>query len=252
MRLICIASPKGGDGATFIAANLAYALALRHGNCLAADINVQRRTLDLSFGVSDKLVFDLSDVVSNTCNLSDAIIQTDTANLDFITSPQTADVDGDFCTKALKILQDTKYDYVVADIPCSCIKSALPLCNMMIFVSSPSKASVRCLGKECDGVDCFEKTFVIINKILPELIESKIWENADDICDTCGIRPLGFIPFEPEAEIMQSRGVPAASEKTLKISRAFENIANRISGTKVCSVDFDYKSPYYKIFKKFI
>lgn len=253
MKLICVVSPKGGDGTTLVAANLAYALALHHGTCLAADMNTHRRTLDLTLGVSDKIIFDIGDVIADTCDIDDAIIKTEFANLDFVTSSQTAEVDEDFCAKALgKILQTVKYDYIIADIPYSFVKTVLPLCDMMIFVSSPSQASVRCLAAACAETDCFEKTHLIINKIIPELIENNIWNNADDICDTCGIVPLGFIPFEPEAEIIQSRGTPAASKTVLKLSQAIGNIAKRISGEKVCSVDFDYKSPYYKVFKKFI
>ncbi len=253
MKMICVTSPKGGDGATFVAANLAYALSRECGSCLAADLNIGWRTLDLTFGVSDDTVFDLNDIMSDTCDPSEAIMNTAWSALDFVTSSQTARADGDFCAAALKKLTKmTSYDYIVADIPREFEQSALPLCDMMILVSSPSRASVRCLSKMCGDADGFEKTYVVINKIIPELIEGGIWENADDICDDCGVMPLGLIPFEPEAEIAQSRGAPAAAENSLKISRAAANIARRISGEKVCSVDFDYKSPYYKVFKKYI
>ena len=253
MKMICVTSPKGGDGATFVAANLAYALSRECGSCLAADLNIGRRTLDLTFGTANDTVFNLNDIMSDTCDPSEAIVNTAWTGLDFVTSSQTFDSDGNFCTDALKRLtQMTSYDYVVADIPREFEEDALPLCDMMIMVSSPSHASVRCLAKMCGNRDAFNKTYVVINKIIPELIESGVWENADDICDNCGIKPLGLIPFEPEAEIAQSRGAPAAAETTLKISRAAANMARRISGEQVCLVDCNYRSPYYKVFKKYI
>lgn len=253
MKLICVTSPKGGDGATFVAANLAYALSAECGSCLAADLNIGRRTLDLTFGVQDDSVFNLNDIISGTCDPAKAIVNTAWDRLDLITSSQTAEADAGFCAAAIKKLaQLTSYDYIVADIPPAFAKTAVTSCGTMILVSSPSRASVRCLGKLCGELGSFEKTYVVINKIIPELIESGVWENADDICDGCGVKPLGLIPFEPEAEIAQSRGVPAAAENLLKISRAAANIAQRISGKQVYSVDFNYKSPYYKVFKKFI
>lgn len=253
MKMICVTSPKGGDGATFVAANLAYALSRGCGSCLAADLNIGRRTLDLTFGAADNTVFNLNDIMSGTCDPSEAIVNTEWTGLDFVTSSQTAEADESFCADALgRLAQMTSYDYIVADIPREFEKNALPLCDMMILVSSPSQASVRCLAKMCGGADAFNKTYVVINKIIPELIESGVWDNADDICDNCGVMPLGLIPFEPEAEIAQSRGAPAAADTTLKISRAAANIARRISGEQVCSVDFNYRSPYYKVFKKYI
>ena len=250
--IIGFTSPKGGDGATFVSANIAYMLSVKENKCLCVDMNAQKRTLDLNFGTSDNFVFDLNDVFESNCTFDEAVIKNLFGlNLDFITSSQTKAYQISHYAKIFDIIKSqTMYDYVVVDIPSYMIDDVCDYIDMLIFVSSSTEVSVRCIEKQAYNLKSCNNVYLIANKIIPELISDNICVNIDDMCDRAGIKPIGIIPFEPEVVVYEKRGIPSSSSKLLRSSQAIDNIAERILGKKVNALDFNYKSIHYKNIKK--
>ena len=252
MMIIGITSPKGGDGATFVCANIAYMLSVKEKTCLCVDLNAKRRTLDLLFKTSDSSVFDLYDVCVGNCSIDEAIVKNLYGiNLDFITSSQTKSYQDNQYEKIFSsVKSQTKYDYVIVDLPNYIIDNVSEYLDMLILVSSSSESSVRCLEKQAYNLKSSKNVYIIANKIIPELISNNICVNIDDMCDRSGVKPIGIIPFEPEVIVYEKRGIPSSSSNMLLSTKAINNIAERILGNKVNALDFNYKSIHYKNIKK--
>ena len=91
-RVIMIASGKGGTGKTTLTANLGAALAKREKSVVVVDMDMGLRNLDVALGLESSAVYDVADVIENTCTLDDALIKhTAFDTLFFIPAPQTRD-----------------------------------------------------------------------------------------------------------------------------------------------------------------
>ncbi len=252
MMIIGVTSPKGGDGATFVSANIAYMLSVKEKRCLCIDMNAKKRTLDLFLGTSDSSVFDLYDVCEGNCSFEDALIKNLYGlNMDFITSSQTKSYSKEQYRNIFDIIKSQiQYDYIVVDIPNYMINDICNYIDMLLLVTSTVESSVRCVEKQTYCLESCENVYIIANKIIPELISNNICVNIDDLCDRAGVKPLGIIPFEPEVIVYEKKGIPSGSSKMLLSTKAINNITERILGDKVNALDFNYKSIYYKNIKK--
>ena len=89
-EVIVVTSGKGGTGKTTVSLLLAKELC-RHGkNVMLLELDSGLRGLDLLLKVSDRVVFDLSDVLTGGCKPVRAITVCDVpkGNLHFIAAPQ--------------------------------------------------------------------------------------------------------------------------------------------------------------------
>ena len=73
--------------------------------------------------------------------------------------------------------------------------------------------------------------------------------NVDDICDLCGVAPIGLIPYEPLA--VTGDAVMVWRNAALNICRALINTASRIEGESVNAISFDGKTNFSKLMKKY-
>ena len=73
-RLIAVTSGKGGVGKSTVALHLAASLSRQGNSVLLVDLDAGMRCLDLLLGLSDSLVFDLSDVIKGEKNLEEAVM----------------------------------------------------------------------------------------------------------------------------------------------------------------------------------
>ncbi|MBQ8300903.1 MAG: septum site-determining protein MinD, partial [Clostridia bacterium] len=119
-KIILIASGKGGTGKTTTTANLGAALAMR-GNLVAAiDMDMGLRNLDVMLGLESSIVYDISDVIEETCSLDEALIKDKRyENLYFIPAPQTRDASSMKEEDVKKVWEQLKsrFDYCVVDAP---------------------------------------------------------------------------------------------------------------------------------------
>ena len=91
-RVIMIASGKGGTGKTTLTANLGAALAQREKSVVVVDMDMGLRNLDVALGLESSAVYDVADIIENTCTLDDALIKHPSFDtLFFIPAPQTRD-----------------------------------------------------------------------------------------------------------------------------------------------------------------
>ncbi len=252
MKLLCFTSAKGGTGTSLAVACLAYALKAIGKKCLAADIHGGCRTLDLYMGTDGEFVFDLYDVLCGNCNFEDAVVHSG-AVCDFVSSSQSVAYTREDYSGVMGILQNacSEYDYVLLDCPVDfATDDAVRLCDGIVVVTGCDKASVRCAEKHIAEMPADTDKKLIINNIVPELIQGGHHTNVDDICDLCGVPPLGLIPYEPSA-VFAANGAQLMNDKSLPMSQAFANMAQRLEGNSVAAVSFDRKTYFSKLIKKY-
>ena len=84
--LTVIVSGKGGSGKSTCSIGLATAFSKRGRKVVLIDIDEGLRCLDLMLGVSEKLVFDLSDILNYDKPLEDVVLKVND-NVDLIAAP---------------------------------------------------------------------------------------------------------------------------------------------------------------------
>ena len=118
-EVIVVASGKGGTGKTTVCAGLGVALAKQNKRVLIMDCDSGMRGIDMVLGVSDKLVYDLSDVISGSCEMADALYQVeDGLQLYCIAAPLYAD--DEVSPSLVKRFVDKargEFDYILIDSP---------------------------------------------------------------------------------------------------------------------------------------
>ena len=116
-RVVAVFSSKGGCGTTFIATNVASALA---SPTVLVDLNLQAGDLGLFLGVEPK--FSIADLVENRGRVDDSLMRSyltpHTANLSLMAAPREADsaddIEAEHIFDVLEILRE-RFDYVVID-----------------------------------------------------------------------------------------------------------------------------------------
>ena len=250
MNLICFTSPKGSCGASFCTANIAKILSDSGCRCLVADMQGKSSVLGMYMGCSDAFVYNLTDVLSERCSFSDAVVNNVCeSDMDFVSVSPLYDLQSEEFAEYLALMKNTSsYDYILADVPFNFL-TVLESGDTAVFVTDPQSANVAVLDRFISSSTISCKAYVLINKVVPELISFGGADNIDDICDTLGLPPLGIIPCDCEVSAYLNKGILSADNKELMSTKALCNIAERIKGNRAVPLDFDYKSIYHKNIK---
>ena len=227
MELVCFTSSKGGVGTSQLVAKIAKMSSQMGYKCLVADLNAKRRTLDIYLGVTDSFVYDINDVCNNICTFEDALVRVND-NLEFIPCSQNNDIDDYYNVYHMLKQKGIKYDFIFTDAPFD----KCDVDSKVVLVTTCEDASLRCTEKlSCDLQN--NKKYLIINKIDVDLILNKINPNIDDICDLCGVSPIGLVLYD--------RDYFAGTKLNSLCEKSFENIVKRLNGIHVPAIDFQSK-----------
>lgn len=233
-EIIVVASGKGGSGKSSFTAGLGRALAFAGKKVLAIDFDIGLRSLDLLFGVSDKVVYDWGDLVTERCTSEQAIIG---CEVDLLAAPRNFSEDFT-AEKVAKMVKSFKksYDFILLDSPAGIDRGfqlAASGAEKAVIVSTPDSVCVRSCGRafselEKNGVtDCR----LIINMFEVKPVCKHKLLNIDQCIDETGIQLLGIVPRDANVGFCSVTGVAPGefSPSTL----AFSRIAKRICGKRV-------------------
>jgi septum site-determining protein MinD len=235
-----IASGKGGVGKSTIAANCGVNLSLLGKSVILIDTDCGLRSLDFLLGVSNKVVFDINDVISGKCELQKAIVECDKfPNLSLLPASQSLlynYIPAEMMKKLCKQLS-YYYDYVIVDSPAGIgesFKSAAAAASMAIVVATPDIICVKDAGRVGSILTSMglKNIRLIINKIKPKLIKKGLMSNLDDVIDEASIRLIGIVPDDEEITIATCQGKIPTGKKVIS-RQAFRNIAKRLTGEYV-------------------
>lgn len=235
-----IASGKGGVGKSTITSILSIELAKLGKKVLIIDGDAGLGNLDYILGVSEKLVYDISDVVDGSCdNVTKAIYRCKCAGeLFLIAAPQSEDdlISATVMKQLVFMLRD-HYDYIFIDSPAGLgrgFKSAAAPADRAIIVTDLNPISIRASGKVSAALldSNIDSIRLIINRFSKKALKAaKLYDDLDAVIDSCGARLIGIVP--DDEKILLSGSELLDLKKDAPSACACRRIAARITGKDI-------------------
>lgn len=236
-RNIVVTSGKGGVGKSSVAAYLGVALCRLKNKVLLIDMDEGLRSLDLILGVSSSTVFDVTDVLSNRCDVEKAIAKVGGVDgLYLLAAPAgKGEIQDKFALKKLCDLLFDKFDFIIIDCPAGIgdgFYYSMNAADEALLVVNPDPVSVRDGGivsklLRQNGID---NVRLVINKIDTHLMIKGSFKNIDEAIDETEVQLIACIPTDYEIVVCEANGKLLGHCYAYD---AFERLAQRIVGRNV-------------------
>lgn len=234
-EILMVTSGKGGVGKTTVSLLLARQLCRQDKDVLLLELDSGLRGLDILLGVSDKVVFDLSDVLTGRCKPvnSVTVCEVPKGNLHLIAAPH----DRRFIPEAKSLLSLLKglsgcYDYLILDCAAGLGKGfdiAKSVCTGALIVTVPDPVSIRDAAKAALELRDIP-TRLVINKFSRRAL-SKSLPDIDSIIDTVGVQLISVIAADPMVQHSFAGGTELPQSSPAY--RETEALAKRIMGERI-------------------
>lgn len=254
-RVIVVTSGKGGVGKTSVTSNLGITLAKNSKVCLI-DADLGLKNLDVVLGIENRVVFDMQDVISGVCSLSQALVKDKrNNNLFILPACKSIDVQKINFSYLEKIIYDLKqsFDYILIDSPAGIERgfhNAIRNADEAIVVITLDTSSVRDADKVVgilNGAGIHDVKLVI-NKVNMKHIEEGISLSMTDAIDILGIGVIGVVYHDEAISQGNNKGFPVANDNKSISSKCFNNIARRINGENIELLRYRRRSFFEKLF----
>lgn len=237
-KLIAITSGKGGTGKSSISYGIGYTLAKQGNRTLIIELDFGLRCLDIMFGMEGNVKYDLGNVLKNHMQVLDAVTRVPgVSNLEILCAPKdpfmtvTAEQVVNICRGVRKY-----YDFIIIDTGAgisSHVFDIVEQANLILVVTTPDPICIRDATMMSDEFyqRGNKRQRLIINKVSPETIKSKMIGNLDEIIDAVGIQLLGVIP--EDIMLKESTGKGKKLPVEAPSLEAFDAISKRLTGNPV-------------------
>ena len=259
-RVIVITSGKGGVGKTTTSANIGTAIAKAGNNVVLIDTDIGLRNLDLLLGLENRIVYTIVDVVEERCKLKQALVKDKkNPNLCLLAAAQTRDKTAvteeqlkDICEKLKK-----DFDFILVDCPAGIeqgFQNAVAGASEAIVVTTPEMSAIRDADRIIGLLESKEeiKSYkLLLNRVRPNLIESKDMVSVDEVVDILSAELIGIIPEDTGIIVSTNKGEPIVNDEKSLAGKAYSNVARRIIGEDVPFLDLDEPKGVMARIKKF-
>ncbi len=233
---IVVASGKGGTGKTSLTGGIAACLARLGRKVLCIDMDIGLRNLDISLGMSDRVLMDFSDVVEGRCELSRAAVaHPDLPGLAMLTAP-THLPQGvtEASMTALLDLARSQYDYILLDAPAGLdagFRLASCAADRGIVVATSDASSLRDAQRTVGELSRLPQVHLVMNRVQPKLLR-RMRTTIDDAMDRAGLPLLGIVPEDKQVILAANAGRPLILKTRRGAANAYLNIAKRLEGRR--------------------
>ena len=235
-QVIVVASGKGGTGKTSLTAGVSSCLAALGHRVLCVDMDVGLRNLDLSLGMTDRVLMDFSDVVSRRCTLERAAVEhPDIPGLFLITAPLSASLSGEENFRAFLADARQCFDFILLDAPAGLGPGFhLAACgaDRAVVVCTSDASSLRDAQRTVTELRHIKTVQLVVNRVQAKLLK-RLRTTIDDAMDTAGLPLLGVVPEDPNVTLAANFGTPLVLMSHKGAALADLNIARRILGQRV-------------------
>ena len=237
-KLIAVTSGKGGTGKSSICYGIGYTLAKQGNRTLIIELDFGLRCLDIMFGMSGNVQYDLGDVLSGKKEILDACTHVPTAsNLSILCAPKdafmtvTAEQVVDICKQIRKY-----FDFIIIDTGAginSHVFDIVEQANLILVVTTPDPICIRDATMMSDEFYTrgTKRQRLIVNKLSKKDIASHMITDLDEIIDKVGIQLIGVIPEDFALKEATGKGTPLSPEAPSLM--AFDAISKRLTGEQV-------------------
>jgi pilus assembly protein CpaE len=238
-RLAVVFSTKGGVGKTFLATNLAFALAKeKAAKVVLVDLDLDFGNASLALDIAPR--YTISDVVNEIVNLDRDLMESFliphpsgiwmlAANI----QPRMNEfINAEHVETILKLLQSS-FDYVVVDMPSrfsSTLDPVFQMSDLLLLVTTPEVSTIRNLKACLNTLDSLNfstgKTKLILNKA-----GLSVDIRVKDVEATLGHPLYGSLPLDIKLVTdAMNKGIPIGQlYPRAKISHSVENLAQQIA-----------------------
>lgn len=237
MKIITVASAKGGVGKSTFCCGVGNMLALSGKRVLLVDMDIGVRSLDILLGVSENTVYNWGDIISGNCDYRRAITET---SKELYLLPAPIGFSDEYTVEAFNNMVESMqkdFDYIILDAPAgveSGFKLSVNASEQCVIVSTPEATSIRAASYAAQNVRNMgiDNIRLVVNRFNKKIHKSI---DVDEIIDTVGARLVGVIP--DSQEIYSSTGSKIPYD--CKGNQAFLRIAKRL-----CGQNIPFKSKY--------
>ena len=174
MRKIVITSGKGGVGKTTVVASLGRALSDLGKNVVLVDADVGLNNLDVVMALEHKVVYDIVDVISGRCRVSQALIEDAESGLFILPSSSDNPL---MTAQTFRNVIDSLvgFDYVLIDCPAGIengFHRAVSSAREAIVVTTPAVSAIRDADKVVSLLAGYQmqNVSVIINRVRGDMV----------------------------------------------------------------------------------
>lgn len=235
-KTVMIASGKGGTGKSMVAINLAASIAYAGKRVVVLDMCHGLRVLDLYLGLELRALWDMCDVINNTCTLEDALIPVGSVNgMYMMAATQKCEYDELNADSLYALVSElgNRFDYVILDCPPGIgrlIDASIECSDIAVTVVTPDYAALRdadALEEKLLRGGIMERRY-IVNCMSTDLKAKGAGVPIKDIDRGFRCRPLGMIPLDSNIRASIAEGVPIVVKRDSYIAANFDKIAARL------------------------
>ncbi len=252
--VIAVISGKGGVGKTTATANIGLGIAQNGKRCVVVDFDIGQRNLDMILGLENRVVYDLVQVMDKEATLRQALIRSKVhENMFFLAASQTKDKTVLTSEKVEKLVSNLKkeFDFVILDAPAgieSGYEHTIEFADVAIIVVNPEVSSIRDADRAIGILDSKSQKvkeghevgkYLIINRIVPSMVQSGEMLRSEDILDILSINLLGKVPEDRGVIDASNQGRPIILDEKSGAGQAYKRIASRLCGTEVQMIDIE-------------
>ena len=218
-RKIVITSGKGGVGKTTVTANLGIFLSMLGARVVMVDVDFGLNNLDVVMGVENRIVYDVSDVLSGRCRAKQALVQDNGSKNLFILPSGSLNGTSQVSGQQLKLITESLapiFDYVLIDCPAGIgtgFHRAVACAEEAIVVATPALTSLRDADKTVTVLKSYKLSSIglVVNRARGDLIMSEKMLLPSDIEELLKTDLLGVIP-EEDAVFLSGAYLPKTSD----------------------------------------
>lgn len=243
-KVIVITSGKGGVGKTTATASIGAALALEGKQVAVVDMDIGLRNLDVVMGLENRIVFNIVDAVKGKCKIKQAAIKDRRIDSLYLIPASQSDnkevLTPDLMVKFCKELRK-EFDYILLDCPAGIergFENSVAPADEAIVICTPEVSSIRDADRVIGLLYAQSITpKLIVNRIIPEMIEKGDMLSHEDVVEVLSIELLGLVQMDTQVVISTNTGIPLVLQKDSVAAQAFRRIAQRIEGHEDISIE---------------